>query len=98
MVLYCKVTVTVLIVCLYTTGDGDGFLSMAECQYIIKHGLDNLRAKDEAHVPGYPKMKLYPGKSVSKYSNDPVTSATLKHCVHSHQTWVQIVYIFFQIL
>uniref|UniRef100_A0A673Z758 Anoctamin n=1 Tax=Salmo trutta TaxID=8032 RepID=A0A673Z758_SALTR len=45
-------------------GDGDGFLSMAECQYIIKHGLDNLRAKDEAHVPGYPKMKLYPGKSV----------------------------------
>ncbi|XP_064883686.1 anoctamin-10 isoform X3 [Oncorhynchus nerka] len=45
-------------------GDGDGFLSMAECQYIIKHELDNLRAKDEAHVPGYPKMKLYPGKSV----------------------------------
>lgn len=45
-------------------GDGDGFLSMAECQYIIKHGLDNLRAKDEVHVPGYPKMKLYPGKSV----------------------------------
>ncbi|XP_030637739.1 anoctamin-10 [Chanos chanos] len=45
-------------------GDGDGFLSMAECQYIIKHELDTLRAKDEAHVPGYPNAKLYPGKSV----------------------------------
>uniref|UniRef100_A0AAY5L040 Anoctamin n=1 Tax=Esox lucius TaxID=8010 RepID=A0AAY5L040_ESOLU len=45
-------------------GDGDSFLSMAECQYIIKHELDTLRAKGEAHVPGYPKMKLYPGKSV----------------------------------
>ncbi|XP_046893486.1 anoctamin-10 isoform X2 [Hypomesus transpacificus] len=43
-------------------GDGDGFLSMAECQYIVKHELDTLRAKEETHVPGYPKMKLYPGK------------------------------------
>ena len=47
-------------------GDGDGFLSMAECQYIVKHELDILRAKEETHVPGYPKMKLYPGKSLSK--------------------------------
>ncbi|KAM4632897.1 anoctamin-10 [Polymixia lowei] len=45
-------------------GDGDGFLSMAECQYIIKHELDTLRAKEESHVPGYPKVKLYPGKSI----------------------------------
>uniref|UniRef100_A0AAY4CMB6 Anoctamin n=1 Tax=Denticeps clupeoides TaxID=299321 RepID=A0AAY4CMB6_9TELE len=45
-------------------GDGDGFLSAAECQYIIKHELDTLRARDEAHVPGYPKAKLYPGKSI----------------------------------
>ncbi|XP_048117489.1 anoctamin-10 isoform X1 [Alosa alosa] len=45
-------------------GDGDGFLSVAECQYIIKHELDTLRAKDEANVPGYPKAKLYPGKSI----------------------------------
>ncbi|XP_051574061.1 anoctamin-10-like isoform X2 [Myxocyprinus asiaticus] len=45
-------------------GDGDGFLSIAECQYIIKHELDTLRAKSEEHVPGYPKLKLYPGKSV----------------------------------
>ncbi|KAJ8354198.1 hypothetical protein SKAU_G00217650 [Synaphobranchus kaupii] len=45
-------------------GDGDGFLSIAECQYIIKHELDTLRAKDETQVPGYTQMKLYPGKSI----------------------------------
>ncbi|KAK7147824.1 hypothetical protein R3I94_010375 [Phoxinus phoxinus] len=45
-------------------GDGQAFLSEAECQYIIKHELDTLRAKHEEHVPGYPKLKLYPGKSV----------------------------------
>uniref|UniRef100_A0A7N6BUV9 Anoctamin n=1 Tax=Anabas testudineus TaxID=64144 RepID=A0A7N6BUV9_ANATE len=45
-------------------GDGDSFLSMAECQYIIKHELDTLRAKDETHVPGYTQTKLYPGKSI----------------------------------
>ncbi|XP_060778038.1 anoctamin-10 isoform X3 [Neoarius graeffei] len=45
-------------------GDGDGFLSIAECQFIIKHELDTLRAKDETHIPGYPKLQLYPGKSV----------------------------------
>uniref|UniRef100_A0A8B9JXF9 Anoctamin n=1 Tax=Astyanax mexicanus TaxID=7994 RepID=A0A8B9JXF9_ASTMX len=45
-------------------GDGDDFLSIAECQYIIKHELDTLRAKGESHVPGYAKVKLYPGKSV----------------------------------
>uniref|UniRef100_A0A672M1M7 Anoctamin n=1 Tax=Sinocyclocheilus grahami TaxID=75366 RepID=A0A672M1M7_SINGR len=45
-------------------GDGEGVLSDAECQYIIKHELDTLRAKNEEHVPGYPKLKLYPGKSV----------------------------------
>ncbi|XP_054637506.1 anoctamin-10 [Dunckerocampus dactyliophorus] len=45
-------------------GDGDGFLSTAECQYIIKHELENLRAKNESHVPGYPQVKLYPGKSI----------------------------------
>nr|XP_057912770.1 anoctamin-10 [Doryrhamphus excisus]XP_057912771.1 anoctamin-10 [Doryrhamphus excisus]XP_057912772.1 anoctamin-10 [Doryrhamphus excisus] len=45
-------------------GDGDGFLSTAECQYIIKHELENLRARKESHVPGYPHVKLYPGKSI----------------------------------
>ncbi|XP_061529582.1 anoctamin-10 isoform X1 [Phycodurus eques] len=45
-------------------GDGDGFLSMAECQHIIKHELETLRAQDETHVPGYTQAKLYPGKSI----------------------------------
>ncbi|XP_034553258.1 anoctamin-10 isoform X2 [Notolabrus celidotus] len=45
-------------------GDGDDFLSMAECQSIIKHELDTLRAKDETHVPGHTSAKLYPGKSI----------------------------------
>ncbi|KAM3929384.1 anoctamin-10 [Leptodactylus fuscus] len=45
-------------------GDGEDFLSMAECQYIIKHELDNLRAQDETNIPGYPQSKLYPGKSI----------------------------------
>ncbi|XP_061633629.1 anoctamin-10 isoform X4 [Phyllopteryx taeniolatus] len=37
---------------------------MAECQYIIKHELETLRAQDETHVPGYTQAKLYPGKSI----------------------------------
>uniref|UniRef100_H3BXL9 Anoctamin n=1 Tax=Tetraodon nigroviridis TaxID=99883 RepID=H3BXL9_TETNG len=45
-------------------GDGDGFLSTAECQYIIKHELDTLRAQDETHVPGHSQARLYPGKSI----------------------------------
>ncbi|XP_017377971.1 anoctamin-10 isoform X3 [Cebus imitator] len=42
----------------------DDFLTMAECQFIIKHELENLRAKDEKMIPGYPQAKLYPGKSL----------------------------------
>ncbi|KAG2464986.1 ANO10 protein, partial [Polypterus senegalus] len=42
----------------------DDFLSMAECQYIIKHELDSLRAKSETMIPGYPQISLYPGKSI----------------------------------
>lgn len=50
---------------------------MAECQYIIKHELENLRAKDEKMIPGYPQAKLYPGKSIGKQCSFlPVT-----HCV-----------------
>ncbi|XP_028670428.2 anoctamin-10-like [Erpetoichthys calabaricus] len=45
------------------TEDGCLF-SIAECQYIIKHALDGLRARQEAMVPGYPLIRLYPGKSV----------------------------------
>ncbi|XP_029445238.1 anoctamin-10 isoform X2 [Rhinatrema bivittatum] len=40
------------------------FLTMAECQYIIKHELENLRAKDEKNIPGSQQSKLYPGKSI----------------------------------
>ncbi|XP_069814700.1 anoctamin-10 isoform X2 [Dendropsophus ebraccatus] len=45
-------------------GDGENFLNMSECQYIIKHEFDNLRARDETNIPGYPQSKLYPGKSI----------------------------------
>ncbi|XP_065688886.1 anoctamin-10 isoform X1 [Patagioenas fasciata] len=44
--------------------DNHNFLTIAECQYIIKHELENLRAKDEKMIPGYPQAKLYPGKSI----------------------------------
>ncbi|XP_064300243.1 anoctamin-10 isoform X2 [Phalacrocorax carbo] len=44
--------------------DNHNFLTMAECQYIIKHELENLRAKEEKMIPGYPQAKLYPGKSI----------------------------------
>lgn len=56
--------------------DNHNFLTMAECQYIIKHELENLRAKDEKMIPGYPQAKLYPGKSIGKQYSLPVT-----HCV-----------------
>uniref|UniRef100_G3X1X3 Anoctamin n=1 Tax=Sarcophilus harrisii TaxID=9305 RepID=G3X1X3_SARHA len=44
--------------------DNDDFLTMSECQFIIKHELENLRARDEKMIPGYPQAKLYPGKSI----------------------------------
>lgn len=46
--------------------DNHNFLTMSECQYIIKHELENLRARDEKMIPGYPQAKLYPGKSIGK--------------------------------
>uniref|UniRef100_A0A8C0IV16 Anoctamin n=1 Tax=Chelonoidis abingdonii TaxID=106734 RepID=A0A8C0IV16_CHEAB len=46
--------------------DSHNFLTMAESQYIIKHELENLRAKDERMIPGYPQAKLYPGKSIMR--------------------------------
>ncbi|KAM3821981.1 anoctamin-10 isoform 1-T2 [Vipera latastei] len=46
--------------------DNHDFLTMAECQYIIKHELENLRAKNEKMIPGYPQAKLYPGKSIMR--------------------------------
>ncbi|XP_044108761.1 anoctamin-10 isoform X3 [Neovison vison] len=44
--------------------DNNDFLTMAECQFIIKHELENLRAREEKMIPGYPQAKLYPGKSL----------------------------------
>ncbi|OBS82440.1 hypothetical protein A6R68_23572, partial [Neotoma lepida] len=44
--------------------NNDDFLTMAECQFIIKHELENLRARDEKMIPGYPQARLYPGKSL----------------------------------
>ncbi|XP_021113372.1 anoctamin-10 isoform X3 [Heterocephalus glaber] len=44
--------------------DNDDFLTMTECQFIVKHELENLRARDEKMIPGYPQAKLYPGKSL----------------------------------
>nr|KAF6334794.1 anoctamin 10 [Pipistrellus kuhlii] len=44
--------------------NNDDFLTMAERQFIIKHELENLRARDEKMIPGYPQAKLYPGKSL----------------------------------
>ncbi|XP_026540282.1 anoctamin-10 isoform X2 [Notechis scutatus] len=46
--------------------DNHDFLTMAECQYIVKHELENLRAKNEKMIPGYPQAKLYPGKSIMR--------------------------------
>ena len=48
----------------FVLDDNDDFLSMAERQFIIKHELENLRARDEKMIPGYPQAKLYPGKSL----------------------------------
>lgn len=82
--------------------DNHDFLSMAECQYIIKHELENLRAKDEKMIPGYPQAKLYPGKSIMRrlISNgiltqifplhDPEELKKLKH------TWYSKVKISYQ--
>lgn len=44
--------------------DNDDFLTMAERQFIIKYELENLRAREEKMIPGYPQAKLYPGKSL----------------------------------
>uniref|UniRef100_A0A8C2PD37 Uncharacterized protein n=1 Tax=Capra hircus TaxID=9925 RepID=A0A8C2PD37_CAPHI len=54
--------------------DNDDFLSMAERQFIIKHELENLRARDEKMIPGYPQAKLYPGKSLCKLFLPPISS------------------------
>ncbi|XP_038666274.1 anoctamin-10 [Scyliorhinus canicula] len=46
------------------TNDDSDFLTMGEKQFIIKRELENLRAVNETMVPGHPRAKLYPGKSI----------------------------------
>lgn len=53
--------------------NNDDFLTMAERQFIIKHELENLRARDEKMIPGYPQAKLYPGKSLCKWLSQPAS-------------------------
>lgn len=67
-----------------SAGDGDSFFSVAECQYIIKHELDTLRAKDETHVPGHPQTKLYPGKSISECLPTPHTVDVISSVLFLH--------------
>lgn len=69
-------------------GDGDGFLSMAECQYIIKHELDTLRAREETHVPGYTQAKLYPGKSISECPHDKSTHDSISWGLPTSIAWL----------
>ncbi|XP_034616752.1 anoctamin-10 isoform X1 [Trachemys scripta elegans] len=63
--------------------DNHDFLTMAERQYIIKHELENLRAKDERMIPGYPQAKLYPGKSIMRRL---MTSGILHQIFPLHDT------------
>uniref|UniRef100_UPI00358F1D35 anoctamin-10 isoform X1 n=2 Tax=Myxine glutinosa TaxID=7769 RepID=UPI00358F1D35 len=44
--------------------DNDDFFMPSEQLYIIKRELDNLRAVEKGSVNGYPKIALYPGKSI----------------------------------
>ncbi|XP_015268012.1 PREDICTED: anoctamin-10 [Gekko japonicus] len=63
--------------------DNHDFLTMTECQYIIKHELENLRAKAEKMIPGYPQAKLYPGKSIMRRL---LTNGILVHMFPLHDT------------
>ncbi|XP_078527664.1 anoctamin-10-like isoform X2 [Lissotriton helveticus] len=42
----------------------DEFLTLAERQFLVKHEADSIRVRDEEHVPGYPKLRLYPGQPI----------------------------------
>lgn len=57
----------------FVLDDNDDFLTMAECQFIIKHELENLRARDEKMIPGYSQAKLYPGKSLCESVCQPAS-------------------------
>ncbi|XP_078400244.1 anoctamin-10 isoform X1 [Cetorhinus maximus] len=40
------------------------FLTLAECQFIILHTLENIKAVDEKYIPGYPTITLYPREAI----------------------------------
>ncbi|KAJ1081778.1 hypothetical protein NDU88_001953 [Pleurodeles waltl] len=40
------------------------FLTLAERQFLVKHEADSIRVRDEEYVPGYPKLRLYPGQPI----------------------------------
>lgn len=45
-------------------------LSTAEKEYLVRHELENIRAlENEKAVPGYPRIPLYEGQSVCKYTH-----------------------------
>uniref|UniRef100_A0A8C4N8A8 Anoctamin n=1 Tax=Eptatretus burgeri TaxID=7764 RepID=A0A8C4N8A8_EPTBU len=44
--------------------DNDDFFMPSEQLFIVKRELDNLRAVEKESVIGYPKIALYPGKSI----------------------------------
>ncbi|XP_078527665.1 anoctamin-10-like isoform X3 [Lissotriton helveticus] len=54
----------------------DEFLTLAERQFLVKHEADSIRVRDEEHVPGYPKLRLYPGQPIE---NHRVESAFQNH-------------------
>jgi anoctamin-10 len=43
----------------------DDLLTTAEREYIVRHELENIRArKEDEQVPGYPAFRLYEGQSI----------------------------------
>jgi hypothetical protein len=45
----------------------DDLLTTAEREYIVRHELENIRARNEdEQVPGYPAFRLYEGQSIGR--------------------------------
>lgn len=43
----------------------EDLLTVADCQKIVRHELENIRAlAEDSHVPGYPTVTLYEGQSI----------------------------------
>ena len=52
--------------------DPASFLTLAEKQRIAKHEIEAVRAlESDRNIPGFPKLKLYEGQTLSKsYNNE----------------------------